>query len=89
MGYNRRPVSPYAGRTVKMKGKAESITIEDWWVNVYGLSWMFSEGNPAAILYAIRVAKEHLPTDNDVLYGKVRGMGVLVHLSELEPLEES
>lgn len=94
---NIRNVSPYAGMTVKIKdhvgadpmtGSAlagQDFTIEDWWVNVDGHSWMYSDGNPAALNYSFRIgmAQYFVPLDNDVLYGKIGGMGFLFHISEL------
>lgn len=89
-----REKSPYAGQTVKTKSTAvptsnglslagKDFTIEDWWENVYGRSWMFSTGNPAALEYAFRCGNSMLPIDNNVLYGKIDGFGYLIHLSEL------
>lgn len=94
---NIRKVSPYAGITVKVKDHVgadpmtgsslaeQDFTIEDWWENVYGCSWMCSDGNPAALNYAFRVgvAAYRIPLDNDVLYGKIGSFGFLFHVSEL------
>lgn len=79
---------PLAGQTVKIKADAvdlggQEYRVEDWWQNVAGMSWMDAEGNPAALIYAIRSAVAGLPTDNEVLYGKVGAFGHLVHVSEL------
>lgn len=60
--------------------------IEDLWTNVAGKSWTVSDGNPAALRYAIRSAANGLPLDDDVLYGKIGHSGHLVHVSEIEPL---
>jgi len=57
--------------------------IEDWWDRVAGCSWMSCQGNPACLKYALRSAREPLPTDNEVVYGKVDGLGHLVHVTEL------
>lgn len=69
--------------------EGDEIYIEDWWDRVYGESWKTSEGNPPALIYAIRSATKHLPPDDEVLYGKVDGLGVLVHKHEIELLDES
>lgn len=61
----------------------EEFMIEDWWDLLTGGSWMNAEGNPAAILYAVRSAVKGLPMDNEVVYGKIGGLGHLVHVSEL------
>lgn len=82
--------SPLAGKTVNIKQEAnhiggQQITIEDYWHLVSGKSWQLCNGNPAAINYAFRTALADLkvPLDDEVLYGKIGGMGYLVHVSEL------
>lgn len=67
----------------------DHIIIEDWWDRVSGRSWMDAVGNPACLIYAMRSATcEHsVPFDDDVMYGKYKGMGVLVHMSEIVILE--
>lgn len=57
--------------------------IEDWWDRVHGESWMAFDGNPAALNYAMRVATFGLPFDDEVVYGKVQGLGHLIHVTEL------
>lgn len=90
---------PLAGQTVTLRcrthgnGAADNLTpridgqeyqVEDWWDRVTGGSWMTADGNPAALQYAIRSGLNGiLPTDNDVVYGKVGGLGFIVHASEL------
>lgn len=59
--------------------------IEDWWDRLMGKSWMDCNGNPACMIYALRAAD--LPIDDEVVYGKFHGLGVLLHVSELEPQE--
>ena len=95
--YNIRPRSPYAGCVMKIRPEAGKCTvsgmqlggaeirIEDWFQNVSGCSWMSANGNPAALGYALRAGLSggKIPWDNDVLYGKVDGLGYLVHVSEL------
>jgi hypothetical protein len=86
-----RSTSPFAGKTVKVKPAATwdgliddaEYRVEDWWQNVYGQSWMTAEGNPAALIYAMRAATGGLPTDDEVLYGKVGPFGYLVHMQEI------
>jgi hypothetical protein len=75
------------GVTDPMKGlvvAGAEYHIEDLWIKVAGQSWMDSDGNPAAMLYGIRSGLAGLPIDNDVLYGKISGLGCLVHVSEIE-----
>lgn len=83
-----RPTSDLAGKTVKIrKGKLSGLDykVEDWWENVYGKSWMVSDGNPAAMKYAMRTGLQAfgIPNNDDVLYGKIGLYGELVHTSEL------
>ena len=70
------------GQTVMLKNGKE-YQIEDWADLVMGIPWMFANGNPAALKYAVRSAMEHLPIDNEVLYGKIGMFGELVHVSEI------
>lgn len=99
--FDVRPRSPYAGAVVKTKpdvGKDpfsridlgnQEFVIEDWWQNVTGKSWMISDGNVAAMAYGFRTGlRGCVPTDNEVLYGKIGGLGFLFHVSELY-LEEA
>ena len=50
-----------------------------------GLSWMDSNGNPAAMMYAIRTGSQdfNVPIDNEVVYRKIGLLGYLFHVSEL------
>jgi hypothetical protein len=83
---------PKAGQvvTVKLKGgdpdriNGQKYRLEDWWDRVTGGSWMNAVGNPAAIKYAMRNGFAGLPLDDEVVYGKVDGLGHLLHVSELE-----
>jgi hypothetical protein len=59
------------------------VEIEDYWDKLTGKSWMNSAGNPAAIIYAMRSGLGSLPIDDNVLYVKLGGIGVLVHTSEV------
>ena len=95
----RRVPFEHAGKKVKVKegvGKGLQVgdmsgmdfVIEDWCENVLGVSWMFANGNPAAIEYAFRTAsngdKNNVPhLSNDVVYGKIGGLGHLFHVNEL------
>ena len=78
--------STLAGTTATVDlGKGPTpIRVEDWWDRIAGKSWMFCEGNPAALIFAMRSGLAHLPTDDEVLYGKTEGgSGVLFHISEV------
>jgi hypothetical protein len=75
-----------AGQTLKLNAEgidADEIHVEDYWDRVAGKSWMFCDGNPAALKFAVRSAMSGLPTDDEVVYGKVAGLGHIVHVSEL------
>lgn len=91
--------SPFAGNTVKIKKDVahfqfpnfggSDFRVEDWWDRVAGKSWTVCEGNPACIVYALRSGVAGLPPDDDVLYGKTPdGFGYLVHISEIEEVED-
>jgi len=82
-----RPRSKLSGKTVKIiKGtyKELNYVVEDWAENVFGQSWMDMKGNPACLKYAMRAGlKDNLPTDDEVLYGKIGILAELVHISEI------
>jgi hypothetical protein len=84
----KRQPSEHAGTTVKIRPSAGQLggleyRVEDWWINAAGESWTVSQ-TPAAYNYALRSSAAGLPIDDDVLYGKVGGFGLLVHISEIE-----
>lgn len=93
--------SPLAGKTVRIKahvlhpqvpGFGGSLyRIEDWWDRVSGMTWGFAKGNPACLIYALRIGTSNIahpetavPADDEVLYGKVGPLGHLVHINEIE-----
>ena len=89
----------YKGKTILLKKDAgtepnglniggELAWVEGYWDEVTGKSWMESDGNPAAIMYAMRAGMCSLPTDNNVLYVKISGLGHLIHTSEIEKVVE-
>lgn len=66
------------------------IRIEGYWNEVHGKSWKegIGEGNPAAIIYSLRMIDNNLPYDENVLYGHTEdGLGHLVHECELEEIK--
>lgn len=84
--------SPLAGQTVRInfQGGAPGLNpgqhefhVEDYWDRVSGGSWMYADGNFAAMGYGMRSGVVGLPLDNEVLYGKVGGLGYIVHVSEV------
>lgn len=86
---------PLAGQTVKLNDKAKDalqgcvvegalLRVDDWWDRTAGRSWMACDGNPACLQYAMRTGLSGLPSlDDEVVYGKIDGLGHLVHVSEL------
>lgn len=77
--------SPLAGELVEIKTgvlAGQSLRVEDWWDRVAGKSWMYCDGNPACLAFAMR---ELTPLDNEVVYGKIGNAGTLVHVSMLAP----
>lgn len=84
---------PMAGQMVLVKfrgtkghpqfGQGGNFVIEDWVDRVAGKSWKFSDGNITAMLYGIRSGFARLPLDDEVVYGKMGGLGLLVHESEI------
>lgn len=87
-----REKSKLAGKTVKIKDgtgiKASQFVVEDWFENVVGCSWLNANGNPAALQYAVRIAKfgennNVPPFDNDVLYGKIGMLEFLLNVREI------
>lgn len=85
-----------AGKTVRIKSHVKhpqipdfggsEFRVEDWWDRVTGKSWMLCDENPICIDYAMRTGFSEIPipTDNEVLYGKIGPFGHLVHISEIE-----
>lgn len=78
--------SPLAGQTVTIRPDAvglggKTYRVEDYWDRVSGGSWMYANGNPAALQYAVRSVG--IPIDDEVLYGKIGDLGYLVHVSEI------
>jgi hypothetical protein len=78
---------PKSGETVKVKldGEIVDYVIADWWDRVSGGSWQFAKGNPACLKYAARTgfSKEDIPFDDEVVYGKIGGLGNLFHVTEI------
>jgi len=74
---------PLAGQNITLPS-GDTYWLEDWWDRVSGgTSWMDMQGNPACMLYAMKSGMNNLPLDNEVVYGKVDGLGHLMHVSEL------
>lgn len=78
-------VSGSEGLKKKYGDPIPQIDIEGTDVEVLGKSWMYANGNPAALCYAFRSGFEHLPFSGKVYYGKINGLGELVHETEIFP----
>jgi len=82
--------SKFAGKTVRVTDnislhRAENpFVVEDWWDRVNGKSWKVTEGNFTVLKYGLRCTIDGAPYDDEVLYGKIGGLGVLVHITEIE-----
>ena len=64
--------------------KGQEILIEDTWEAVTGKTLNNSSTtNPAVFQYCIRSGKDNLPFNDNVYYGKINGLGYIVHESEL------
>jgi hypothetical protein len=86
---------PMSGKTVILNDNAKDhagevvpgakFVIEDWWDRISGgISWMHSNGNFAAMKYGMRSGFNGIPTDDNVVYGKIDGLGHIVHVSEFD-----
>lgn len=61
------------------------ILIEDRADKVFGASWGVMQGNPTAMLFAMRAAVENLKgADKDVYYGHINRLAELVEANELK-----
>ena len=80
---------PAGGYFEKKYGTASpEIRIEDRDTAVFGKSWVLMAGNPACLLFGMRLVQERksLMADVPVYYGKVKGLGELVLEDELEEI---
>ena len=85
---------PFSRKTVRIKKEVthpqfpnfggSELLLEDWWDRVAGKSWMYCDGNPACLVYAMRTSGKNVPIDDEVVYGKMYSYGHLVHVTELE-----
>jgi hypothetical protein len=92
--------SPMAGKWAKIKENTpelggKRILIEDWWDRLMQKGWGECTGNMACIRYAMRLAEatvnpsyKTIVADDNVVYGKINGLGYLVHISEFENWED-
>ena len=87
-----RDPSPYAGQTVRLRPDAAELgghefQVVDWFENTGpGRRWRdaFEAGDFRTIGYSVRRGIGGLPDDDEVLFGRVDGMGQIVHITEIE-----
>ena len=85
--------SPLAGKTVKIKPDAKhpympafggsSFRVKDWQDRIMGMPWTEYVDHPVCIEYGLRISKVNI-LDDEVLYGKIGLIFLLVHVSEIE-----
>lgn len=88
---------PLAGQTVKVHPRLDhnllvdgaDFTVTDWVDRMdpetsWSLPELAQRGNYAAKQYLARVDVCELPQDSEIVYGKIGGLGYIVHVSELE-----
>lgn len=69
------------------------VVVEDWADRVWGDSWGIQDGNPTAMIYAIRVGflrnvePNAFESVEEVVYVKSDGLAMLVHDTELGPTD--
>jgi len=63
-----------------------TILIEGTDRDIFGGSWGTQFGNPTCMMYGMRSGFESLPCGGETYYGKIGGVGELVHESELEEI---
>jgi len=86
----KRDKHPLAGKALEflipqIPGERFVFEIEDWWDNISPKPWTECEelGNPACVEYGRRCIMDRRRRDNEVVYGKLRGKGLIVHNEEL------
>jgi hypothetical protein len=86
-----RDPSPYAGKTVTLRADIQNIgglpaEVADWYERLHdGIGWRDRIAvDPRCESYNMRSAMAGLPDDNDVLYARVDGMGMLIHVTEIQ-----
>lgn len=62
------------------------FSIEDWWDRVSGRSWGDRPWSAEQMVYAARMVRDRRPPppDEEVLCGKIGGVPVLIHLTEIK-----
>ena len=78
------PLARQIVEIVEGQFKGSEYILEDWWDRLGQGSWSVCTGNPACIEYAVRVLMEPIPHDDEVVYGKIDGLGKLIHVLQLK-----
>lgn len=62
------------------------VVIEDWWDRLSDKNVFENMGNPACLIYQLRITTcpHEVPMNHEILYGKYQGLGVLLHRSEIK-----
>ena len=79
-------IHPLAGQAIEItegQFKGQQYRLEDWWDRLGQGSWTICKGNPACLDYAFRCGMEGSPSDDEVVYGKIDGLGKLIHVTQL------
>lgn len=77
------PLVGQVAEVVEGMFKGEQYRLEDWWDRLGQGSWKVCTRNPACIEYGVRVLLESIPQDDEVVYGKINGLGKLIHVTQL------
>lgn len=83
---------PLAGKVILIADgtfAGQHYRLEDWWDRLGQGSWKWAQYNPACLEFAMRMGMQEgkCVDDDEVVYGKIDGMGKLIHISQLgEPI---
>ncbi|QBI97727.1 hypothetical protein SEA_DOGFISH_38 [Gordonia phage Dogfish] len=64
------------------------LMVEDYWDRVTGGSWQTAVDSGEALAYGLRAGFARLPLDDEVLYGTIGSVTLLVHVSEIMTADE-
>lgn len=65
--------------------KGEKFVIEDFTKNLFGTPWYnHTIENPAVLEATMRSMENEIPMSSDAVYGKIGGLGHIIHESEWE-----
>ena len=89
---NKRARHPLAGKKVKLSSidpqlNEKEFLIEDWYLNLGGITVFEDVENPAAMIYRKRRQTFNLPLDHNYVYGKIGAYGFIVHQIEIDGIK--